>query len=180
MQASRATIRRRVPRVSLAGGWGFAIEEKWPSEATVGQPIRPWSHQLPAFKTLRYTSHESHRFIRSRMSQPARGCCATFDPRLNRQPLAPRKSPPRSIPTHQASCGHASSLPKRRHGSAETMPQVQPSSRGNAPAIKAVKYNAPLTDLSFPDAETSETAPDSASRAGKNRGWRPRGAWTMG
>ena len=35
------------------------------------------------------------------------------------------------------------------------------------PAIKAVKYNAPLTDLSFPDAESSETASDSISEPAK-------------
>lgn len=52
--------------------------------------------------------------------------------------------------------------PETTNGSLETMPQSQRSSRGSAPTIKAVKYNAPLTDLSFPDSETSETASDSA------------------
>ncbi len=48
------------------------------------------------------------------------------------------------------------------------MPHSQRSSRNSAPAIKEVKYNAPLTDLSFPtDSDPSETLSDSAAAPAK-------------
>jgi len=60
--------------------------------------------------------------------------------------------------------------PETMPGSVEMMPQVQPSSRDITPVIKAVKYNAPLTDLSYPaDSDTSDTGAAPAKIADGDR-----------